>query len=196
MTDHTLGPRDRLIAIAMDLIDRDHPEDLSLREVARRAGLTSGAPAHHFGNKMGLLVACAEVAWKDLSLAMERTETDATPAEAIHHKARAYIGFALSKPGPYRLLMSRRFVDKSEFAVLSAWRTRAVQGVVEQVERALGPSDDHKFPYRRGVAMWSLLHGFVTLNLNEAISADMREALIDEICDCAVEVALSQPKTR
>ncbi|MEM8729719.1 MAG: TetR/AcrR family transcriptional regulator [Pseudomonadota bacterium] len=186
-------PRDRLIAIALEMLDKDHPEDLSLREVARRAGLTSGAPAHHFGNKLGLLVACAEVAWADLGSAMEVTDPDIAPRDAMLAKTRAYVDYALSRPGPYQLLMSRRFVDKSETTALTEWRFRTMEGVSAQIERAVGPVSDPKFFIRRGMAMWSLLHGFVTLHQNKAVSADMHDDMVREICDMAVRVALAPP---
>lgn len=191
MIDKRPDPREKLIEIALGLLDKDHPEDLSLREVARRAGLTSGAPAHHFDNKMGLLAACAEVAWRDLCVAMEATDPASSPARGLHDKARAYIEFALARPGPYRLLMSRLFVDKQRFSGLSQWRLRAVQGVIGHIEDANGPTDDPKFAFRRGFAMWSLIHGYVTLILDGALPAEMKDALSPDICRMAVDVALT-----
>ena len=185
-----LTPRDQLIRIALDLLDDRHPEDLSLREVARRAGLTSGAPAHHFGNKVGLLAACAEVAWRALSDRMHAADCVPAAAEAVRAQARVYLDFALGHPGPYRLMTSRLVADSERFPEVARLRSRAIAPLLGRI-----PPDarDPKHAWRRALAVWALLHGHVHLLLDLAIPGTKAVQQSVDVCDLAVVVAL-QPR--
>lgn len=183
-------PRDELIAIALELLDDHHPEDLSVREVARRAGLTSGAPAHHFGNKLGLLAACAETAWAELCAQLEDADTRTDPENGLSNQARAYVGYALDNPGPYRLIASRFFDDDERFVEISQWRNRAMRSMVDLIPQ---PADDPKHPWRRCIAVWALLHGYVTLVLDGAITEPKIAVFTDDICRMAPVIGLLAP---
>lgn len=183
-------PRDKLIAITLELLEHHHPEDVSLREVARRAGLTSGAPAHHFGNKLGLLAACAEAAWAELCAQMEGAGSGAGSEEGLHDKARAYIDYALANPGPYRLIASRLFDDAGHFPEIFDWRDRVMRSVIDLIP---APADQPEHPVRRGLAIWALLHGFLTLVLDGAFTEPKTAALADDICRMAVVIGLLPP---
>lgn len=184
------APRDELVAIALELLDDHHPEDLSVREVARRAGLTSGAPAHHFGDKLGLLAACAETAWAELCTHLEAADTLPGPEEGLRNQARAYVEYALDNPGPYRLIASRLFDDDERFVQISEWRNRAMRSMVELIPQ---PPDDPKHPWRRCIAVWALLHGYVTLVLDGAIVEPKIAVFTDDICRMAPVVGLLPP---
>jgi AcrR family transcriptional regulator len=182
--------RDQLIAITLELLDDHHPEDLSLREVARRAGLTSGAPAHHFGNKLGLLAACAETAWTELCVRLEAEDTSSGSEDGLRNQARAYIAYALDNPGPYRLIASRLFDDAEHFPQISEWRNRTMRTMVDLIPQ---PADDPKHPWRRCLAVWALLHGYVTLVLDGAITEPKMAAFTDDICRMAPVIGLLPP---
>ena len=184
------GPRDQLIAITFELLEEHHPEDLSVREVARRAGLTSGAPAHHFGNKLGLLAACAETAWAELCEQMESAGCGTGPEEGLRVRARTYIDYALAHPGPYRLISSRRFDDAAHFPEIYQWRERVMRTMVELIP---APADDPDLPSRRGLAIWALLHGFLTLVLDGALAEPKTTNLAHDISRMSVAVALLPP---
>lgn len=183
-------PRDKLIAITLDLLEHHHPEDLSLREVARRAGLTSGAPAHHFGNKLGLLAACAEAAWAELCTQMESADGGAGPEDVLRNQARAYIDYALDNPGPYRLIASRLFDDGERFPQISDWRNRAMRTMVDRIPH---PPGDPKHSWRRCLAVWALLHGYVTLVIDGAITEPKISVFTDDICRMAPLIGLLPP---
>lgn len=184
------APRDELIAITLQLLEHQHPEDLSLREVARRAGLTSGAPSHHFGNKLGLLAACAELAWAELCTRMESAGSGDGPEEGLHAKACAYIDYALENPGRYRLIASRLFDDGERFPEILAWRDRVMRGVVNLIG---APADDPEHPGRRGLAIWALLHGFLTLVIDGALTEPKIAPLTADVCRMAVVIGLLPP---
>lgn len=161
-TDGTDG-RSSIVRHALELLDDIHPEDLSIREVARRAGLSSGAPYHHFGNKTALLAACAVVAWTDLCEQLEPDDDD-TPERQLAGQASSYLRFARSNPGSYRLITIRLLDGEDRFDEILALRARAVGHVIGVILTAADPSIDQPTAKVRGLAMWSLLHGHLTLD--------------------------------
>src|SRR5438876_11298699 len=92
--------RRTLVDEALTAIGRDGPAGLSLRDVARRAGVSHAAPAHHFGDKRGLLTAIAVEGFDSLS--------EATAAAAGDHVAGglAWIRWALDHPAHYEVMFS------------------------------------------------------------------------------------------
>lgn len=188
------SPRDHLVAVALALLDEHHPEDLSLREVARQAGLTSGAPAHHFGNKVGLLAACAEVATAELHAHMAAAPTGESARADIEAIALAYTRWALARPGIYRLVFSRLFEDASQFPDIAAWRSRCMDLLIERVETELGGVQAPGVVGRRTFAVWSLLHGQVTITLDGLITPAKAASMHGEVCRMAALLALPDPE--
>lgn len=156
------GGRTHLIREALALLDDVHPEDLSIREVARRAGLSSGAPYHHFRTKTDLLAACAVVAWTDLCLQLE-DDGAGGPRERLLRRATTYLAYARANTGSYRLITSRLFDDAQRFVQVSELRKRAIGGVTMLIVAASGPSLDQPTAKFLGVSMWSMLHGHLIL---------------------------------
>ena len=68
--------RRTLLDTALDAVAEHGPAALSLRDVARRAGVSHAAPAHHFGDKTGLLTALAAEGWSGLADALEDLEDE------------------------------------------------------------------------------------------------------------------------
>ncbi len=154
-----------LINSALDLLNEVHPEDLSIREVARRAGLSSGAPYHHFKTKSDLLAACAVVAWKDLWEQLEACEAD-DAYEQLLQRADTYLRFARTNPGPYRLMTSRLLDGDDRFGEIVTFRSRAMAGVIPLIMSGAEADIDPASAKLRGIALWSTLHGHVTLDAN------------------------------
>src|SRR3954447_18797755 len=96
--------RNVLMAGALEAIAEKGAADLSLRDVARRAGVSHAAPAHHFGDKRGLLTAIAVEGFDGL--------TEATSAAAGDHVAGglAWIRWALEHPAHYEVMFSPGFL--------------------------------------------------------------------------------------
>lgn len=140
-----------------------HPEDLSIREVARRAELSSSAPYHHFKTKTDLLAACAAVAWNDLCELLE-ADGAAEPREQLLNRAMTYLAYARANPGPYRLITSRLFDSAEQFQEIHELRARAIGGVISIIMAVSDPEMDRRKAKFLGVSMWSMLHGHVTLN--------------------------------
>ena len=180
--------RAALVRCALELLHRDHPEDLSIREVARRAGVSSGAPYHHFGDKPGLLASCAEVGWRELIARIDAVDPSRSTSEQLAARAHVYLAYAFEQPGCYRLMMSRLFYDAERFPQLLELRSQAIAGVLALIARVVGPAEVKS----RGVAVWSMLHGFAVLRLDgSAVGAPDPDAQVDAIVRQAVRLALT-----
>lgn len=161
--------RAHLVACALELLHRDHPEDLSIREVARRAGVSSGAPYHHFGDKPALLAACARVGWEALIERLESIDHEPSIERQLARCAEAYLDYAFANAGCYRLMMSRLFYDVERFGELDELRARAMGGVIDRIARSGAVSRDPAVLKSRGVGLWSMLHGYAILRLDGSV---------------------------
>ena len=161
-----------LTAAAVELIDEVGPAALSLREVARRAGVSHAAPAHHFGDKAGLLSAVAAEGYDLLAAALAET-WEATGD--FREVGVAYVRFALTHRAHFEVVF-RPELYRADDPVVVAARDRSSALLY-------GPSTDLTDEGRgisAGVAAWSLVHGFATLwlngNLDHVVSGDPEEA--------------------
>jgi len=152
--------RRALLDHAVAAIEQDGPASLSLRELARRAGVSHAAPAHHFGDKTGLLTAIATEGF-DL-LAAELTAAFETTRSFLEVGV-AYVGFAVRHRAHFEV-MFRPELLRGDDPALAAARLRsreALYGTLGSV--ALPAGTDTLAP---GVAAWALVHGLATLYLD------------------------------
>ena len=182
--------REHLVKCTLALLNVSQPEALSVREVARQAGVSSGAPYHHFGDKTGLLAACAEVGWLDLLARLEAVDPTAALDVQLQNQARVYVTFALERPGPYRLMMSSVFDDQGRFSHLAAYRARAMRSMLTLIALSGAAGTDAVRIKQRGVAVWSLLHGYAILKLDGAIAARAADGTTSAVLQLAVRAAL------
>lgn len=97
--------RRALIDAARRLLERDGPSALSLRAVAREAGVSPAAPYHHFKDKGELLDAVAHEGWEMLNQAMTRARAEAVSlSERMVALGVAYVCFARDNPSLYRVM--------------------------------------------------------------------------------------------
>ncbi|MES2833158.1 MAG: TetR/AcrR family transcriptional regulator [Pseudomonadota bacterium] len=103
-----------LIQATIALIEERGVEAVSVREVAKRAGVSAGAPFRHFKSKTALFTAVAEQAMERLTEAV-RTELERTgdvdPIIAIHAIGRGYLAWALTNPTHFQVISSRSLID-------------------------------------------------------------------------------------
>ncbi|MFE0529426.1 TetR/AcrR family transcriptional regulator [Micromonospora parva] len=153
--------RRALLAAALEAIEEVGPVALSLRDLARRAGVSHAAPAHHFGDKAGLLTALATQGFDLLTQAL--TEADGDLLEA----GVAYVDFAVTRRA-YFEVMFRPELHRADDAELIAAQGRAgaaLRAGVATLPTGGTPAD----PGRDALAAWSIAHGFATLWLAGAL---------------------------
>lgn len=153
-----------ILAEAAALVAERGADGISLRELARSAGVSHAAPAHHFTDRRGLFTALAAEGWRKLAAAL----ADARP-EFIN-AALAYVRFALDHPGHYAVMFDRSLVDPD-----NAELTEAQDAAGAELRRGVDTLDDPRAlqdPQAAALAAWSLVHGFSLLWLNGAIDDD------------------------
>ncbi len=136
---------DSLRAAAAELIAEKGTSGFSLREVARRAGVSHAAPAHHFGDTEGLLTSLATEGYRILADAMEEAARSGDDSIGrLLGTGRAYAHTALEKPGHFALMISNdQICDTNEAFVAEATRAyEALQAIITGIRDELNPSLD------------------------------------------------------
>ncbi|MFC7303998.1 TetR/AcrR family transcriptional regulator [Streptomyces monticola] len=153
--------RKAVIAAALDVIAESGPGALSMRDLARRAGVSHAAPAHHFKDRAGLLTAIAAEGYDLLAASL------AESAE-IREMGVGYVRFAERHAAHFQVMFRPDLVHADDPDLVRA-RSRAGerlrQGVAGLSEPGRG--DDARLA---GVAAWSLAHGFATLLLSGSLA--------------------------
>ncbi|MFF5051902.1 TetR/AcrR family transcriptional regulator [Micromonospora sp. NPDC000663] len=159
--------RRTLLAAAVEAIDEAGPTALSLRDLARRAGVSHAAPAHHFGDKAGLLTALAAEGFDVLAEALEA-------ADDLLAAGVAYVDFAVGHRAHFEV-MFRPELYRADDAELVAARGRSGAALRSGVATLSTADTD-----RDALAAWSIAHGFATLwlagALPDRVGADPHEA--------------------
>ncbi|HSV04151.1 MAG TPA: TetR/AcrR family transcriptional regulator [Phenylobacterium sp.] len=96
--------RRALLEAARRILEAEGPTALSLRAVAREAGVSPAAPYHHFKDKAELLDAVAEQGWEMLDKRMAEAKAEAEPREKLNSLGIAYVCFARDNPALYRVM--------------------------------------------------------------------------------------------
>jgi len=141
-------------------------EGLSLREVARRAGVSPGAPAYHFGTRAGMLTAFAVRGYQDLVeavVAEARRGPAGTPAERLASYGRGYVAFAIAEPGRWEVMFRTELLNAHDPA-LEAVTAQARALLLEPVRACAqaGLIAEAEVP-AVAIAAWSLVHGLAAL---------------------------------
>jgi AcrR family transcriptional regulator len=155
--------RQQVMASAAEEIARSGPEMLSLRELARRAGVTHGAPAHHFGSRRGLFTALATEGFEALADALAPSVARGDFAET----AVEYVRFALSRPGHYAVMFRPELLEDTPG--LREQRDRAAAALASGT--ASLPEERIGIPVEQARhTAWALVHGLASLVLAGALA--------------------------
>ena len=159
--------REALVQAALALVEERGNPEFTLREVARRVGVTHAAPQRHFEDRAALVAAVAEEGFHGLRAHVERVArlTDARdPAQRLHALGVAYVQFAVENPAHFRVMFSAELVDKSRHPSLQA----ASRAMHDFLVRCIEEGQRQGFfvegdPLELAFAAWSLVHGLAVL---------------------------------
>jgi AcrR family transcriptional regulator len=172
-TYHHGDLRAAILTEAARLVADRGADQISLRELARAAGVSHAAPAHHFTDRRGLFTALAAEGFTLLAEAL----TAARPR--FIDAATAYVRFAIDHPGHYAVMFDKSLLDPADPDLVRAERSAA-----DELARGVGTLADKKAaadPEAARLAAWSLVHGFSLLWLNDAVTGADPMALAERI---------------
>jgi AcrR family transcriptional regulator len=170
--------RDALLEAAERVLERDGLAGLTLRAVAREAGVSHAAPTHHFGDLTGLVSELAAIGFRQFSAAMAAASNASLPlAEQALARAHAYIGYAQAHPGLYGLMFRTERLDMSRPSLHEAANASfsAFAGAIGASRHE--PISAQALTLDQGAALvraWSLVHGFTMLLLDDRLSDVLR----------------------
>jgi AcrR family transcriptional regulator len=163
MTYHHGDLRAALIAGALALIREVGADGFTLREVARRAGVSHAAPYRHFRDKADLAAAIAQEGFEGLARAMEEAaESEGSARDRLLRAGRNYVEVALRRPEHFRVMFGAELDAKRHPDARKA-ADRAFAGLVRLIEDArLGGE-----PLTLARIAWSQVHGIATLAIGK-----------------------------
>jgi len=172
--------RAALIAEGLAMLGESAAADsLSLRELARRVGVSAPSVYRHFPDKEALLTALAQEGLSQLGASQHAAaEAAGGGEEGFAATGRAYVRFALANPALYRLIFTSPLI--AAYRVRREERAEAMNFLLANIAAQTGGDPESRETRTAAVEAWALVHGLAMLMLDGQIPAD--EALIDAIC--------------
>ena len=164
--------KNALIKVGVKILAKEGVSGLSLRKVAKQAGVSHAAPYSHFADKQALIAAISTEGFKQLykQIASVR-EAHQDPSALLLETAGTYIQFAMKEPDRFKLMFSsviEKEKDYPEFVTASQENFQQLVSVVETCQQAGllndGPSD------LMAISVWSSVHGMIMLILEGQVS--------------------------
>ena len=164
MSYHHGDLRRAVLTAAVEAINEQGPAGLTLRDLARRAGVSHAAPVYHFKDKAGLLTALAIEGWERLADTLAEQDGD------LLESGVAYVRFAVEHRAHFEVMFRPDLYRPDDPAVVTA-RDRAGGYLAGGVE-SVGAEGE-----LAGIAAWSIVHGFATLWLTGALPPTLGDDL-------------------
>src|SRR6516225_6418146 len=171
--EHFAGDlRQALLDAAVATLDEAGADRLSLREVARRAGVSHAAPAHHFADKAGLLTAIAAEGFGILVTYLAGAQPGGTrqPVDQLAALGRAYAQFAEENPGRFEVMFRPGLLHAGDQAF-----QRAGDAAFQALRHHIATCQSHGWREREptdalAAAAWALAHGIAVLRMQGSLA--------------------------
>lgn len=157
--------RRALIEASLALISEEGFSALTLREVARRAGVTHAAPYRHFADKEALLAAVAEEGFRSMATQMrERMKPEPGPVERLLACGVAYVLFAVQHPAHFRVMFGPHFAKPADHEGLSKEGGTAFGLLLQSITEGQQTGELREGePLSLALMAWSQVHGLASL---------------------------------
>jgi AcrR family transcriptional regulator len=159
------------LTAAMELLAEGDEGTVSLRAVARRAGVSPNAPYRHYPDKDALLAAMATQGFHDLRDALVQADAKAAVEDRFVAMAQAYVGFGVRNPALFGLMFGHPCSRNDPETSAAAAETKAV--LAERVATAVPAAQHESFM----IGAWALVHGLASLVMDGKLPGDDRQAL-------------------
>lgn len=172
--------RDALLEAAERVLERDGLAGLTLRAVAREAGVSHATPTHHFKDLTGLVSELAAIGFTRFNAAMKAAgEGPGTPIERAMARAHAYVAYAQANPGMYGLMFRTERLDYSRPSLHEAAEA-SFAGLAGSVAARSGDqvgNEELTIDQAAAIARaWSLVHGYTMLLLDGRLADILRRS--------------------
>lgn len=177
--------RQALLSAAREVLERNGPASLSLRDLARQLGVSHNAPYRHFADRDALLDALSAEGFARLAESLQRVRGD-TATERIAAMGQTYVAFADAHPGLFALMFQP--VDAAARPETVPIATRTLDLLRAGIREATGAEDSVDV-----ATLWALVHGLSALRAN-AHQLFMEPAMIREVTARAAEALVQRAR--
>jgi AcrR family transcriptional regulator len=179
--------RTRLVRVGVELLGREGAQALSLREIARQAGVSHGAPRRYFPTHQALLAAIARQGYHQLGRQIGAAiGDDTTPARSrVLALGRAYLDFAHANRGMFELMFRHDLLQGNQIGLRDTGRElfAVLVGLVAQAR----PSST---PEVTAGAIWANLHGIALLRQWGSLEVALHTAEVDPLLHASIDAHL------
>lgn len=161
--------RQDVLQASLALIEEGGLDRLSMREVARKAGVSHQAPYHYFGDREAILAALAGEGFSRLGQSLARAAADAgEPGDAVVAMGKAYVDFAIRHPPYFQVMFRADAVPLDRYPEARKQENEAFGKLVEIDKAFTGQAPEER--RRIAVAVWAMVHGLATLILEGSLA--------------------------
>lgn len=157
--------RNSLLDAAREILEREGLAALSLRAVARRAGVSHAAPYRHFANHECLLAELATQGFNELRAALHRAASSGPIDDRIAGIGSSYMRFVAGRPGLVRLMFGPQLPNRQTYPALAS----AAEAIGTEIGESLNDP-------ALGLAVWAAVHGLAALVLDDVIDLGQRRS--------------------
>lgn len=181
--------KEACVIAAHEVIAEHGIEGLSLREVARKLGVSHQAPYRHYPSRDHLLAEVMRRCFEDFAHSLDAREQFEEPSADLHSLGQAYLRFAATHPLEYRLMFNSTWPEKADHPDLVRDATHAFNILRNVLERIHGAEKSKKNTIDLdAMFIWSTMHGLASITQSSAmshlsISKTSREKTIPHVMD-------------
>jgi AcrR family transcriptional regulator len=172
-TYHHGDLKNALIKAGADILSKEGVSALSLRKVAQQAGVSHAAPYAHFADKQALIAAISTEGYQKLyaQIAQVADQYRSDPLRRLVESSWAYVQFALNEPDHFKVTLSGMIDKEQEYPAFVEAAQQTFNLVVDIVAQGQQAGLLRQgAPDLTAVSVWALIHGLVTLLLENQIS--------------------------
>ncbi|MGW4323084.1 TetR/AcrR family transcriptional regulator [Streptomyces sp. NPDC004684] len=174
-TYHHGDLRAACLRAARELLEEDGSAGLSLRAVARRAGVSATAPYRHYADREALVSAVAAQGYRELAESLATAHPSPSTPDDLAAVAVAYVRFALDHPALFRVMFAEPCdPDNEERAAATAVISEYVRGIVHRAFPGVDPD-------ALSTTVWALVHGLAFLHLDGKLDASTPEVVDTQV---------------
>lgn len=176
-----LDVREACVLVARAAIAEQGVENLSLRDVARRLGVSHQAPYKHYANRDALLAEVMRRCFENFAKHLDSRQRSEHPHEDMSSMGHEYLDYARNNPLEYRLMFGTPWPAAAEHPELVKNAQHAFDLLKEALRRTHGAAAEQKTIELDALFIWSALHGLSSILQSSAIvSLGLAENVLDE----------------